>query len=104
VMAICDLCIGFPYGSPVVEAMGAGVKSIYHAPNKKYVGGYYDRVPSLVTHDYDDLRRRVGVLLYRTSEQQYREYLETHVKGDIDPYLDGRGLTRFRRLLTSQGT
>lgn len=99
-MAICDLCIGFPYGSPVIEALGEGVKAIYHAPNKKYVGGYYDRVPGLVTHDYDDLRRRVGDLLYRSTEQEYREYLETYVKGDIEPYLDGHGLTRFRELLT----
>jgi polysaccharide biosynthesis PFTS motif protein len=99
VMAVSDLCIGFCYGSPVTEALGAGVKAIYHDPDKKYAGGYYDRVPGLVTHDYDALRRRVSDLLYRTTDAEYRMFLDTQVKGDIDPCLDGLGLTRFRELL-----
>lgn len=99
VLAHCDLCISFPYGSPAVEALGARVKALYFAPDKRYSGGYYDRVPGLVVYEEPALRRRVDELLDGTPDSQYHTHLETYVKGDIDPYLDGQGLTRFRRLL-----
>lgn len=99
VLAHCDLCISFPYGSPTVEALGASVKALYFAPDKRYSGGYYDRVPGLVVYNESALRHRVNELLDDTTESQYRTYLETYVKGDIEPHLDGQGLTRFRSLL-----
>ena len=103
VLALCDLCIAFPFGSPTVEALGAGIKALYYAPNKKYAGGYYDRVPGLVVCGYETLCQRVEELLIRTTDAQYREYLETYVKGDIEPYMDGMGLTRFRDSLCAAG-
>jgi hypothetical protein len=100
VLAVSELCVSFPFGSPTMEAVGAGIKAIYYAPDKQYMGGYYDRVPGLVVYDQTSLLQRVGELLDQTSNADFQEYLRTYVKGDIDPYLDGFGLTRFRNLLS----
>jgi len=99
VLSVCDLAISFPFTSTTAEALGAQVKAIYYDPNKKYLGSYYDRFPGLVAHGYRQLRERVEELLYNTTCHDYNEYLETYIKGEIDPFLDGMALTRFRNLL-----
>ena len=40
-------------------------------------------------------------LLYETSEAQYDEYLERYIKGALDPFLDGKGITRMRSFIAN---
>ena len=44
-------------------------------------------------------RDRMAALLYRTTREDYDHYLERHVQGKLEPYLDGLALTRFRTAL-----
>jgi hypothetical protein len=99
IVACADLSISFPFTTTAIEALGAKRKAIFSDAVNKYSGTYYDSVPGLVTHGYEQLISRVQHLLFKTTEQEYEEYLATCVKGDVEPFLDGYGLTRFRELL-----
>ncbi len=98
-LALCDLAIAFPFTSPVIEAVGAGVKGLYYDPLEKCRARYEMWIPKLVVHGFDDLRQRVDDLLYRTTREEYERYLDSYVRGPIDPYLDGMGLSRLRALI-----
>jgi polysaccharide biosynthesis PFTS motif protein len=99
VLALCDLAISYPFTSTTLEALGAAGKGIYYDPTGKWAGASYGRIPNLVACGYEELRQRVEELLYHTSDQQHQQYLDQHVKGVLDPYVDGLALTRFRDLL-----
>jgi polysaccharide biosynthesis PFTS motif protein len=101
VIAVSDLTINFPFTSTAIEAMSSRIKAVYYDPTDKYKGTYYDNVPKLVMHSYDELKARVQELFYRTSDNEYNDYLENYVKGDVEPFLDGSAITRFRELLVT---
>ncbi len=98
VLALCDLAVSFPFTSVTVEALGARVKAIYYDPQSKVYGPYDTQIPGLVTHGFDQLKRRVEELA-AMSPEAYDRTLDQVVLGALDPYLDGRGLSRFRDLL-----
>ena len=99
IVAYADLIISFPFTSTTIEALGAKKKAIYFDAVNKYAGTYYDRVPGFVAVGYEQLLQRVGELLFKVSDREYEQFLARYVKGDIEPFLDGRGLSRFRELL-----
>ena len=99
-IACSDLVVSFPFTSSTLEAFGAGLKGIYFDPLGKFHGGYYDTIPGVVAHGYAELKDRVKTLLEDASGSDYHAYLHAHVKGETDPFLDGRGIERFRKLLT----
>ena len=98
-IALADLTVSFPFTSTGIEALGARVKAVYYDPQAKYRAAYYATVPGLVAHGYAALRERVCALLYATDEAAYDAYLNACIKETVDPYVDGRGLTRFREAL-----
>jgi len=100
IIAISDLTITLAFSSSTVEALGARKRGIYYDPLNRWNGMYYDQIPDFVAHDYETLQYLVRRLLYETSEDEYKTFLDTHIKGMIDPYLDGKAVTRFRKLLS----
>jgi len=52
-----------------------------------------------VIHGYEALKKSVQ-RINNESDEAHNEYLETHIKQNIEYYLDGKALTRFRSLLT----
>jgi polysaccharide biosynthesis PFTS motif protein len=104
IAAQSDLVVGFPFSSVPVEAISARIPAIFHDATSKFRGTYYDWVPGLVPHGYEEFRRRVRQILYEQSAEDYERYLETEVKDHVDPFMDGRGLTRFRELLLGDET
>ncbi len=99
IVACADLIISFPFTTTTIEALGVKKRAIYFDAVNKYAGTYYDRVPGFVTLGYEQLLQRVRELLFRISDREYEQYLAEYVKGDIEPFLDGHGLSRFRGLL-----
>lgn len=99
VIAQCDLVVSFPFTSTTVEALGARTKAIYYDPLNTYRSPYEVRIPGLVVHGFEKLCHRVEELLYQTTREDYGQYLERYVKGELEPYLDGLALTRFREEL-----
>jgi polysaccharide biosynthesis PFTS motif protein len=98
-IAASDVVISYPFTSTTYEALAGGVKALYHDPNARHHGAFYDRIPGLVTHDYPSLARRVRELLDETPSADYVDYLTKHFVGVLEPDLEARALTRFRALL-----
>lgn len=100
VMAVSDLVVTHCFSSPSAEALGARKKAIWYAPCNS-TQGMYDKIPGLVAHGYKELQERVESLLYKTTTEQYDEYLNKYICEKVESRLDGFALTRFRELLTS---
>lgn len=102
VIAASDLTITHCLSSPTFDAVCAGRRGFWYESGRHHEGLEFDSIPGMVIHGYDHLLRRTRELLFETTDEQYREYLETYVRGKLESYLDGRALSRFRRLLCGE--
>lgn len=100
-VAQSDLVISAAYTSTTAEALGAKVKAIYYEPGGRDLGNkyYFNRIPNFVAHDYDELKRLVNYWLYEVTDKEFEKFLNKYVKDEMDPYLDGKALTRLRKIL-----
>jgi polysaccharide biosynthesis PFTS motif protein len=99
VNAICDLNISACFTSTLNEAIGYRKKAIYFDAANRFTGYYYDRFPNLVAHSYDELVKLVDYWLYEIKDEGFSNYIDMYIKDELDPYTDGRAITRFRELL-----
>lgn len=101
VIAESDLVISAAYTSPSAEALGAKKKAIYYDVTGHDIGDkyYFNRFPNFVAHNYDELKKLVHYWLYEVTDKDFEDFLNTYVKDEIDPYLDGKALSRLRKLL-----
>lgn len=99
VVAASDLTVTFCFSSVSAEALGAGKKGIWYEPGQRWRDAWYSRDTGLTAHGYEELRASVRRLLFETSDEEYRNYLDRTVRGVVEEHLDGKGLSRFRRLL-----
>ena len=102
VIAISDIVISACFTSSTVESLGARKKAIYFDASNKFKNCYYDKIPNFVAHGYDELKKLVKYWLYDITNEEFNEYLEKYVKGDLDAYIDGKAITRFRNLLIEE--
>lgn len=98
-VAASDLIVSTCFTSCTIEALGARKRAIYFDATNRFKDCYYDRFPKLVAHGYEELRKLVQYWLYDITADEFDNYLETYVKGELDAYVDGRAITRFRELL-----
>ena len=98
-IAASDLVVSICFTSCTIEALGARKKAIYFDATDCFRGYYYDRFPKLVAHGYDELRKLVQCWLYDITPDEFDNYLEMYVKEELDAYVDGQAITRFRELL-----
>lgn len=98
-IAVSDLTISFPFTSTTFEALGGRKKAIWHDATGKFRGTFYDEIPGMVTHNYDELWARVNNLLKDVTKKQYDLYLNKYVAGKVENFLDGKAISRFRTLL-----
>ncbi len=101
IMAFSDVSISFPFTSTTFEALSARKKAVWYDATDKFRDTYYDSIPGLVLHNYEELLIRVKALLFEISEDEYANYLELYVKGKVESYLDGKAITRFRNILNN---
>jgi len=101
IIAFSELTISFPFTSTTFEALTARKKAIWYDATNKFRNTFYDNIPGLVCHSYEELLNRVNELLFRTSEQEYDNYLDKYVKNKLESYLDGRAISRFRYFLNT---
>jgi len=101
VIAFSDFVISAGYTSPTVEALGANKKAIYYDALSHEIGDkyYYNRYIDFVAHGYEDVKRLTKYWLYEATGEKFSEFLNKYAKDEIDPYLDGKALTRLRKLL-----
>lgn len=102
VIAAGDLVVTHCLSSPTFEALGARKKAIWYESGDKHHGVLYDSIPGLIAHGYEELKEHVRHLLWEVSEDEYAAYLDEHIKNRVESFLDGRALSRFRRLLCGE--
>lgn len=103
VIAASELTVTFPYSSVSAEALGARKRAIWYEPGERWRNTLYARAPLLVAHGYRELRLLVDRILRQVSDEQYEAYLDGTVRGLVDSYMDGKGVSRFRTLLMGGG-
>lgn len=101
VIALSDIVISAAYTSTTAEALGAKTKAVYYDVAGTDIGDhyYFNKFPNLVAHNYEDLKRVVKYWLYEVTDERFEDYLNTYVKGEIDPFLDGKAIDRLHILL-----
>jgi len=103
VVAASDLTVTFCFTSVSAEALGGRKRAIWYEPGERWRETFYGKEPLLTAHGYGELKPLVRKLLYEMPEAAYQRFLEERVRGTVDTFLDGQGLSRFRTLLASQG-
>ena len=98
---ISDLVISAPFTSPTIEALGSRTRAIYYDATGKFQGCYYDHIPNLVAHNYLELKELVTYWLFKNTEPEFDAFLETYIKGELDEFVDGKAITRFRVCLST---
>ncbi|MBR9706184.1 polysaccharide biosynthesis PFTS motif protein [Candidatus Pacearchaeota archaeon] len=100
VITVSDLSISAAFTSTTAEALGAKKKGIYYDVAGNYIGEgfYYNRIPNFVAHSYEELKKLINYWLHEVTENSFNEFLNTYFKDEIDPYFDGKALTRVRKL------
>jgi polysaccharide biosynthesis PFTS motif protein len=101
IIACSEFIISCAYTSPTAEALGTKKKAIYYDVSGRNVGEgyYYNRYPNFVAHNYEDLKNLTNYWLNVVTDKEFEMFLDTNVKDEIDPFLDGKALTRLRGLL-----
>lgn len=97
-MAAADAVVSFPFTSTTFEALAAGRKALWFDATDKFRGTFFDAVPGLVCHDTESLKRRCAELL-ACGGDAWKAFIDERVRGTVEPYCDGRALTRWRELL-----
>ncbi|MCE5325932.1 MAG: hypothetical protein LLG01_05910 [Planctomycetaceae bacterium] len=100
IISASDVTVTHCLSSPTFEALGAGRKAFWYDPRNTCRGVLYDQAPGLIAHGYEQLLARTRELL-EMDEAIYSDYLRREIAGKVETYVDGRGLDRFRQLLTS---
>lgn len=101
VIAKSDLVISAPYTSSTTEALAARKKAIYYDISGINIGDkyYFNQFPNMVAHSYEELKKLALYWLYEITDEEFEKYLNTYVKGEIDPYLDCKAIDRLHALL-----
>lgn len=101
IIAVSDITISHAFTSPTIDAICARKKAFFHDPKNRFRGYYYDRIPALVSHNFDELKGNIETLL-ATSDDDYDKYLNDHILHNVEDYLDGKALSRFQELVTNK--
>lgn len=101
-IAASDLVISAPFTSPTIESLGAKRKAIYFDATGKFRDTYYDQIPRFVVHDRNELIKTIDYWLNEISDEQFLAFLNRYVLHELDEYMDGMAITRFRQKLCSE--
>jgi polysaccharide biosynthesis PFTS motif protein len=99
-IAASDLVISSCFTSTTIEALGARKRAIYFDATDKFRDYYYDKFPNLVAHSYENLQEMVNYWLFKISDDDFNKYLNDYVKNELDAYVDGKALSRFREQIS----
>ncbi len=98
-VSLSDLVISFPFTSTTFEALSVGKDALWHDPLGLYTKTPFARIPKILTHSYEDLKRRVMELKDSAAKGQKRESVQDPTL--LDPFMDQNAIDRFRDLLVS---
>lgn len=95
-ISISDMVVSFPFTSTTFEALSSNKPAIWHDPAGYYRDTLYGKMGGVVTHSYEELKRRV--LEIKDKAGCYKNPIPMNSLL-MDPYRDGKAIDRFRKLL-----
>lgn len=98
-MAQADFVVSFPFTSTTIEAMGANIPAVFFDPLGQFSETVNAQIPNLVAQGYEALSNAAAVALQgepADSAPNGKRFQDFKV---LDPFMDAKGLTRFRQLL-----
>jgi polysaccharide biosynthesis PFTS motif protein len=98
-IASSDLVISACYTSTTTEAWAAGVRAIYHDARDTITSNLYDSIPNAVSNNYEELKKLVHYWLHQNSNEEFQLFREKYIKGQIDAYIDCKGITHLREMM-----
>jgi len=101
IISISDLVVTYAFSSSTIEALGARKKAIFYDPMAKFSCNCYKTIPDFIANNYQELKCLIRKLLYKVTDKEYEEYLQDKILNEVEDYLDGKGITRFRELLVN---
>lgn len=67
-IALVDMCIVMPFGSPAFAALHYGRSALFHDPMNIASNHRYETISELITHSYPELKKKVKLWLFDNKE------------------------------------
>jgi hypothetical protein len=96
-----DLVIAGATSTMTFISLAGGIKTISYDPGNKYFQKFIitENFPNLCAHNFNELVDLIEYWLYKSTDDDFRTFINDYIRPNIDPYCDGRAIERFQEIL-----
>jgi len=96
-----DLVVSGATSTMIYISLAGGIKTISYDPGNKYFQKFIitENFPNLCAHNFNELVDLVEYWLYKSTDDDFRVYINDYIRPNIDPYCDGRAIERLQEIL-----
>jgi polysaccharide biosynthesis PFTS motif protein len=96
-----DLVISGATSTIICVSLAGGIKTISYDPGNKYFQKFIitENFPNLCAHDFNELVDLIEYWLYKSTDDDFRAFINDYIRPNIDPYCDGRAIERLQKIL-----
>lgn len=99
-----DLVISVAVSSMIYQSLAGGIKAISYDPGNKNFQKFIitENFPNLCAHNFNELVDLIEYWLYKSTDYDFRAFINNYIRPNIDPYCDGRAIERFQEILLAE--
>jgi len=99
-----DLVISGATSTMIYVSLAGGIKTISYDPGNKYFQKFIitENFPNLCAHDFNELVDLIEYWLYKSTDDDFRAFIDDYIRPNIDPYCDGRAIERLQEILLAE--
>jgi len=96
-----DLVISGATSTMIYISLAGGIKTISYDPGNKYFQKFIitENFPNLCAHDFNELVDLIEYWLCKSTDDDFRAFINDYIRPNIDPYCDGRAIERLQEIL-----
>jgi hypothetical protein len=96
-----DLVISGATSTMLFVSLAGGIKTISYDPGNKYFQKFIitENFPNLCAHNFNELVDLIEYWLYKSTDDDFRAFINEYIRPNIDPYCDGRAIERLQEIL-----
>jgi hypothetical protein len=61
-----------------------------------------ENFPNLSAHSFNELVDLIEYWLYKSTDDDFRAFIDDYIRPNFDPYCDGRAIERFQEILLAE--